>query len=253
VSLPCGPGAVDAVLFDLDDVLAPFQTPYAWQWAWHPQGPVLGDRRVRAAIRRSLKAWDRRRWRGLTGKEPPADLTVLHEHLRATLFEVAGHPLPEPETEAVVRRLLRPAGEVESFPDVAPALERLRVAGIRWGVITPLPVESAQWLLRRVGIDPARLLVTGEGPHAPPDRAAFRAAAERLELPVDRVAYAGDLFWSDARAATRAGLASVLVDRHDVWPKVQSGRTVSLDGFEVALSAGGSPTDAENASDGPEK
>jgi HAD superfamily hydrolase (TIGR01549 family) len=253
LSLPYGPGVVDAVLFDLDDVLVPFQTPSAWQWAWHPQGPVLGDRRTRAAVRRSLKAWDRRRWKGVTGREPPADLAALHQHLRAMLFEVAGRPLPEAETEAVVRRLLRPAGEVEKFPDVGPALERLRVAGIPWGVVTPLPSESAQWLLRRVGIDPARLLVAGEAPNPPPDRAAFRAAAARLGFPVDRVAFVGDLFWSDARAAARAGLPSVLLDRHDAWPKVQAGRAVTLVDLEAALATGGSASDEDDGLDDPEK
>ena len=252
MSLPYGQEAVDGVLFDLDDVLVPFQTPAAWQWAWRPQGPVLGERRVRAAVRRSLKSWDRRRWRGLTGREPPADLAALHQHLRATLFEIAGHALPEGETEAVVRRLLRPAGEVETFPDVAPALERLRVAGVAWGVATPLPSESAQWLLRRVRIDPARLLVAGDGPHSLPDPAAFEAATTRLNLPHGRVAFVGDLFWSDARAAARAGLPSVLVDRHDAWPKVQFGRTESLAGLETALASGGSPGSGEELAEGGE-
>jgi len=249
VSLPYGPGAVDAILFDLDDVLVPFQTPAAWQWAWRPQGPVLGERRVRAAVRRSLKSWDRRRWRGVTGREPPADLAALNQQLRSTLFEISGHPLPEVETEAVVRRLLRPAGEVEKFSDVVPALERLRVAAVPWGVVTSLPAESAQWLLRRTGIDPARLFLTGEAAPALPARDAFRAAAARLDFPVERVAFVGDLFWSDARAATRAGLPAVLLDRHEAWPKVQSGRTVTLAGLEAALAAGGSSPDTDDAAE----
>ncbi|MGC2205173.1 MAG: HAD family hydrolase, partial [Thermoplasmata archaeon] len=163
--------------------------------------------------------------------------------------EVAGRPVPGAETEAVVRRMLRPAGEVEAFPDVPRALERLRTAGIPWGVVTPLPVESAQWLARRVGIEPTRLLVTGEGEHPPPARGAFRAAVDRLGLPAERVAFVGDLFWSDTRAAARAGLASVLVDRHDAWPKVQSGRATSLDGLEAALAAGGSSGETDDAAE----
>jgi FMN phosphatase YigB (HAD superfamily) len=252
VSLPYGPEAVDAVLFDLDDVLVPFQTTAAWQWAWKPQGPVLGDRRVHAAVRRSLKAWDRRRWRGVTGREPPADAAALHQHLRSTLFEVAGHPLPEPEAEAVVRRLLRPSGEVERFPDVGPALARLDAASIPWGVATPLPAESAHWLLRRVGIAPPRLLVTGASERTVPDRAGFRAAADLLHVPAERVAFVGDLFWSDVRAANRAGLPSVLLDRHDAWPKVQAGRVGSLSNLESALAAGGSPASPDDADEGGE-
>ncbi len=242
--LPYGTATVDGVVFDLDDVAVPFLSPAAWQWAWKPQGPVLGERRVRAAVRRSLRAWDRRRWRGLAGREPPADLPALDAHLRASLAAVAGHPLPEAETEAVVRRLLHPAGEVETFPDVAPALRRLEAAGVRTAIATELPAESANWLLKRAGLAPTLLRVTGDGPNPLPDRAAFRAAAAGLDLPPERVAFVGDLFWSDVRAAGRAGLAAVLLDRHDAWPNVQSGRIVSLDGLEAALATGGHTPDA---------
>ncbi len=245
MSLPYGSTEVDAVLFDLDDVLVPFQTPAAWQWAWRPQGPVLGERRVRAAVRRALKEWDRRRWNGLTGREAPVDLAALHAHLRASLAAVAGHPLPEPETEAVVRRLLHPAGEIERFPDVAPALARLDAAGVRWGVATPLPADAAQWLLRRAGIDVARLLLAGEGPSPLPSREAFRSAVARLDVPPERAAFVGDLFWSDARAAARAGLVALLLDRHDAWAKVQSGRITSLDELESGLASGGPPEPAD--------
>jgi FMN phosphatase YigB (HAD superfamily) len=248
VSLPYGSRTVDAVLFDLDDVLVPFQTPNAWQWAWRPQGPVLGERRVRAAVRRSLRAWDRRRWRGLTGKEPPADLAALHQHLVATLYGIAGHALPPEETEAVVRRLMHPAGEVEKFPDVAPALQRLELARVPWGVVTPLANDAARWLVRRVGIDQSRLMLTGEASPILPDREAFRSAADRMGFPYEHVAFVGELFWSDTRAAARAGLPAILLDRHEAWTKVQAGRIVDLGGLEAALAAGGSSAElAEDA------
>jgi HAD superfamily hydrolase (TIGR01549 family) len=246
VSLPYGTGTIDAVLFDLDDVLVPFQTPGAWQWAWRPQGPLLGERRVRSAVRRALKAWDRRRWEGLTGRQPPADLPALQAHLLATLTAIAGHPVPE--AEAVVRRLLRPAGEVERYPDVAPGLERLRVAGIAVGVVTPLPSESARWLLRRTGIPETLLRATGDSPGPGlPDPTAFRAAAAGLGVPLDRIGYVGDLFWSDVRAASRAGLGSLLLDRHDAWPHVQVGRITELGQLEAAFAAGGSASDADGS------
>ncbi|HLM70610.1 MAG TPA: HAD family hydrolase [Thermoplasmata archaeon] len=248
MTLSYGPQEVDAILFDLDDVLVPFQTPAAWQWAWKPQGPVLGDRRVKAAVRRALKVWDRRRWQGLTGKAPPADLPALRAHLADTLATVAGHALPPGESEAVVRRFLRPAGEVERYTDVPKVLERLRSRGVRFGTITSLPGESARWLLHRCGIPEALLLGSGDGPAAPvPDRSAFRTAAEALGSTPERVAYVGDLFWSDVRAAARAGLPSVLLDRRDAWPKVQAGRLTSLDNLEATLAAGGSPSETEGA------
>jgi FMN phosphatase YigB (HAD superfamily) len=246
VTLPYGTGEVDAILFDLDDVLVPFETPASWQWAWRPQGPVLGERKVRAAVRRSLKAWDRRRWLGLTGKEPPADVEALRRHLAQTLDAIAGHSVRSEESDAVVRRILRPAGEVERFSDVGPMLARLRERAVRVGVLAELPQESARWMLHRSGLDDVPLLAAadGDGPH-PPMRDAFRAAAERLGSSTERTVFVGDLYWSDVRAAGRAGLPSVLLDRHDAWPKVQHGRMLGLDALETTLARGPSLTEPE--------
>ena len=248
MTLSYGTQEVDAVLFDLDDVLVPFQTPAAWQWAWKPQGPVLGERRVKAAVRRALRVWDRRRWQGLTGKAPPADPETLREHLANTLSMVAGHSLPLAETEAVVRRFLKPAGEIERYPDVPRALDRLRARGVKVGTVTPLPADSAHWFLHRCGLPEALLLGSGDGPGpCVPDRSAFRSATGALGVLPERVAYVGDLFWSDVRAAARAGLRSVLLDRRDAWPKVQTGRLATLDDLETTLAAGDSPGEGEPA------
>ena len=70
-----------------------------------------------------------------------------------------------------------------------------------------------------------------------PAAAAFGATVERLSLPPDRVAFVGDLFWSDARAAHRAGLRGVLLDRQGAWPSVQGTRLINLDTLEAALEA----------------
>lgn len=241
MALSYGERPVAAVLFDLDDVLVPFQTVRAWQWAWRPQGPLLGPRRVTAAIRAGLRAWDKRRWQGLTGAAPPAGAEEFRAHLAATLEAIAGRTLPAEESAAVVRRFLRPASEIERYPEAARTLDRL-AAVARVGILTHLPKESALWLLRRAGLPEQSLLGVGDGPEPSiPDPAAFRAAAERLGAPYRDTVFVGDLLWSDVRAAHRAGLISVLLDRHDAWPNVQAERTPGLDALESTLAAG--PTD----------
>jgi len=241
---PSGPvGDIEAVLFDLDDVLVPFQTVGSWQWAWRPQGPILGARHARAMIRRSQRSWDRRRWQGVIGKAPPVDLTALRAHLAETLWSIAGHPLVPEETEAVVRRFLRPQGEIERYADVPPTLERLRARGIKVGVVTPLPLESARWLLRRSALPEALLLATADNPGpAVPAVGAFRGAVERLGTTPPRAAFVGDLFWSDARAAQRAGLRGVLLDRQGAWPSVQGTRIGGLDALEASLETPPAPS-----------
>jgi FMN phosphatase YigB (HAD superfamily) len=245
------PPQAEAVLFALEEVLVPFQSVRSWQWAWRPQGPVLGERHAQTVLRRGRRAWDRRRWLGLTGKAPPADAGALAEQLAETLRALAGHGLPAAETEAVVRRIQHPTGEVERFPDVAPALARLAAAGVRTGAVSCLSTENARWALRRTGLAETLLLAAGDPPGpAPPDPSAVLAAVARLGAPVDRTVLVGGLYWSDVRGAHRAGLRSVLVDRAGAWPHVQAGRRPSLDGLEEALRAPAPP--APGGGEGPE-
>jgi FMN phosphatase YigB (HAD superfamily) len=248
-----GPGAPRAVLFDLDDVLVPFHTPKLWQWAWRPQGPVVNERRLTSALRRSLRAWDQRRWHGVTGGEPPADLAALEQHLAATLVAIAGHPLPPEESAAVVRRLLHPTGEVERYADASRALARLRSAGTSLGVLTPFPRESAEWLLKRAGLSEVPVVGAGDPPGPPPPhRDAFRAGAAKLGAGFEETAFVGDLLWSDVRAARRAGLSPVLLDRLDAWPPARAGRITSLDGLEAALLSPPPSSEGDPASAGAE-
>lgn len=236
--ISAGDAPIDAVLFDLDDVLVPFHSLSVWQWAWKPQGPPLGPRRAAAAFRRAVHAWDKRRWEGLTGRQPPADSAALRAHLVETLEALAARSLPAEEVDAVVRRVLHPAGEVERFPDVAPCLARLAAAQVRYGISTGLPGDSARWYLKRVGLPESALVATGDDPTATlPARPAFKAAVARLETPPERVVYVGDLFWSDVHAAQRAGLRALLLDRPDSWPRVAVGRMRSLDALEATVAA----------------
>ncbi|MCI4331614.1 MAG: HAD family hydrolase [Thermoplasmata archaeon] len=224
------PNAPRAVLLDLDDTLVPWQTLTHWQWAWKPRGPVLGERHAHAAIKRSVHAWDRRRWAGLLGEEPPTDLPAYRAFLGSCLTEVAGHPLPSEESAAVVERFLHPAHEFEQFPEAQSALKALQGLSVRVGVSTYLPQDVARTMLRRSGL-PEELLVLSDadGPELSLPRATgFRAAAKKLDARPSQTIYVGDLFWSDVRAAARTGMRSVLLDRHDTWPRVTSSRVRTL-------------------------
>ena len=241
---PVPPG-IRAVLLDLDDTLVPWQTLQHWQWAWKPLGPKLSDRHVLASVRHALHAWDRRRWQGLIGGAPPADGAAYRRHVAETLEAVAGRPLPAPEAEAVVARFLRPAGDPESFPDVAPALGRFAAAGVRIGAVTSLPEEAARHALKRSRLD-LPLVGWADGPDGPgvPAAAAFRRAAAARDAKPRETYFVGDLFWSDVRAAARAGLRAALLDRREFHPRVQAARLKSL--------AEELPLGAETEPDGPD-
>ncbi len=242
-------GEIDVALIDLDDTLVPWQTLSHWQWAWRPQGPILSERRMRSAVKRSMQAWDRRRWQGLRGSQPPADVTTLREHLKGTLELLAGHPVPSAEADPVIARFLHSAGEIEMFPDVPEFLSFLERGAVRVGVTTSLPGEAARWALKRIGLSDSLLVSTGDDGQTPPmpTVAAFRRAAERLGAKPRTALFLGDLFWSDVRAAARAGLYPILIDRAELWPTASVPRAPSLARVpaEMARSIESSPDETE--------
>jgi FMN phosphatase YigB (HAD superfamily) len=229
VAAPSSPRTA-AIVFDVDDTLVPKQTLARWQWAWLPNGPVLSERHVHAALRRSLHAWDRRRWQGLVGSRPAVTVEDYRAFLRDTLAFVAARPLPAAETEAVVARFERFSAELAPFPDALPTLRALRERGVKLVALAEVPGESTRLALRRAGLVEFFLGVVGEGPEdpRPPAADAFRAAAKLAGAKPRQALYVGDLYWSDVRAAARAGLQAVLLDRNDWWFRVSGPRWRSL-------------------------
>jgi putative hydrolase of the HAD superfamily len=222
--------ALRAVLWDFDDTLIPVHTPDRWQWAWKPQGPRLNERHVRASIREGLRRWDRRRWQGLVGDAPPADDAAYHDALRDMLWAIAGRTLPEHETEAVIARFPKYPGPIEPFADVRPCLEALHTRGLKMAVLVGHTGSRARELLGQLHMLPVLPQVFGETAEEPrtPAAEAFKAACGKLEVESGDAAFVGDLFWSDVRAAGRAGLRGILVDRLDWWSRVEASRIPSL-------------------------
>jgi HAD superfamily hydrolase (TIGR01549 family) len=242
-----------AVLLDLDDTLVPWQTVPHWQWAWRPRGPVLAPRHALSAIHRSLKVWDRRRWEGLLGATAPAGGAAYRAHLTETLTLLAGHELPAEENTAVVQRFLKPAGEIETYPEVEHELANLAAAGLKVGIVTSLPADAAQHALHRVSLDRLPLLITGDATPALPLAVAFRAVAAQLDVKPAEVLFVGDLFWSDIRAGNRAGVHAVLLDRDDRFARVLGTRIRSLsDVLPLTRTAPGAPPETPTNEPGPE-
>jgi putative hydrolase of the HAD superfamily len=233
VVAPVAPPRV--VLFDLDETLLPLQTRARWQWAWRPNGPPLVERHAGAAIRRSLHGWDRRRWRGLVGAEPPVGWGEYRAFLGRSLTAVADRPLPDAEVTAVVDRFLGPLGPFEVPPDVGPTLAHLEARGIAVGILTPIPEEAARGLVKRMGVSPLQLVASDPNEPPVPDRKAFRAAVARFGAKPGEALYVGDLYWSDVRAAARAGLRAVLLDREGRVGPASGERLRSLTELEALI------------------
>ncbi len=99
------------------------------------------------------------------------------------------------------------------YPDVLPCLQRLE--GTRLGVITNGQREQQLKKLEATAIlSRFALVVTSEDAGAAkPDPETFGAACDRAGVPPAACTYIGDRLETDARAAARAGLRGIWLDR----------------------------------------
>jgi putative hydrolase of the HAD superfamily len=116
------------------------------------------------------------------------------------------------------------------FDDVVPALERLRAAGVKLGIVSNFE-EWLERLLERLGVRPyfdVRVISGIEGVEKPAP-VIFRLAMERAGVEAERSAYVGDNPVFDVEPALALGMLPVLIDRRDRYPETACARIRSLD------------------------
>jgi putative hydrolase of the HAD superfamily len=146
-----------------------------------------------------------------------------------------------PGGEEVFGRLEREftdLGNYRLFPDVAPTLERLAVAGYRLGVISNFEAWLER-LLEHLGV--ARHfeveVISGVEGVEKPDPAIFRIALERTGLRGEEAVYVGDLVEFDVAPAVSVGMLGILVDRRGRFPDHDGPRVTSLEEVPDLLGA----------------
>ena len=136
------------------------------------------------------------------------------EQRRLRVREILGRELADGEADQVSKVYLGAyEGNWQLYSDVLPCLKRLR--GVKLGVITNGNREQQIKKLEATSIlSRFALLVTSEDAGAAkPDPGIFRSACDRAGAPPTACTYIGDRLDTDARAATRAGLRGIWLDR----------------------------------------
>ncbi len=116
-------------------------------------------------------------------------------------------PLRAAFIEIYAQRLLR---ETRVFETVAPMLDALDGAGVRWGIVTNKAIRLAEPIVQGLGLaHRAAVLIGGDStPHAKPHPAPLLEAARRMEVQAGHCAYVGDDL-RDMQAGRAAGMATV--------------------------------------------
>jgi 2-haloacid dehalogenase len=133
------------------------------------------------------------------------------------------------DLDEAVAHVLAGLDTLDVHPDVPPALEALRDAGVTTATLTNGSVALTESLLRRaglLGLVAHRLDVAGAG-RWKPHPAAYRFALDRLGVPAADAALVAVHPW-DLDGAARVGLRTGWADRHgDRWPAPLSAPTVT--------------------------
>ncbi len=157
------------------------------------------------------------------------------EQRRLRVREMLGRELADDEADEVSMVYLDAYERAwRLYPDVLPCLERLH--GTKLGIITNGNREQQLKKLEATSIlGRFTLVVTSEDAGAAkPDPAIFACACNRAGVPPESCTYIGDRLDTDARAAARAGLRGVWLDRAASEPEVSDIDVIgSLDEFHV--------------------
>lgn len=146
------------------------------------------------------------------------NLTVSEQHrLRMRDFLAAGKvAVRYAELDELVERyLFHYAKSWIAYPDVRPALERLRNSGFRLAVLTNGQQEQQEAKLVRMGIRDMfeSVLAFGTLSALKPEAMAFMDLSSVFGCDPHEIAYVGDDAHADAIAATNAGLYGVWLNR----------------------------------------
>jgi putative hydrolase of the HAD superfamily len=191
---------VTAVLFDLDDTLYP-EREYVLS-GYRAVAWFAGSRYGRSA--RDVESLLVRR---------------LEQHGRAGAFDALARTLGQPEAVPAllhVYRTHRP--RIRPYPDVRPALARLRERGVRLGVVTDGKATVQHYKLEALGLEEHFDVVVASDDidTAKPAAEPFEVACTRLgSVPGDAV-YVGDDPAKDFVGPRGLGMATIRVDRG--WP-----------------------------------
>jgi putative hydrolase of the HAD superfamily len=169
----------------------------------------------------------RETWRELDRAIPPGTDRYSHfpggereywmRFTRSTLAKASSSEVREPFVGKVLDRLaeaFRKQSVWRVYPDVPPALEGLRNAGVRMGVVSNWDSNLPR-LLERLGLDHFFDVIGVshlEGIEKPaPDF--FRRVLGRMGASAGQALHVGDVFDLDIAGANAAGLDGLLVDR----------------------------------------
>ena len=168
---------------------------------------LLARRDARADESLFFERWERAQWEHIQRAYAP-----YREITAQSFLEVAaqqGLPLDASDARAFADSISRWA----PFPDVSPALARLRQKGFLLGIISNIDDAILAESVTLLGVEFSLLLTAEQARAYKPSPLPFQRALEKLQLPAEQVAHAAFGFEYDISTASQLGFRTILVRR----------------------------------------
>ncbi len=210
-----GDEVVKAVFFDAGNTLLlphpSVEEVCAEVLAGHGYHPPLEA--VRKGLERAERYYEERYWADDTFWASEEEAAAMWSEMYALAVEEVGGPSPP----ALGRELYDEFGKGDRwalYPDVIPAMERLREMGLHMGIISNWDVRLPG-LCHHLGLSPFLEFVISSANlgRIKPEASIFQAALDRLGLEPREAVHVGDHYYADVLGARAAGIHPVLLDR----------------------------------------
>lgn len=208
------PAQLEAVFLDLGDTLIRAHPSWAGVYAegLREWGIEPAEGRLEQALLDATRAGS---WAFEGPFEPSAQASFerVKEFDSAVLASLGYVDLDEAVFRSIEAAFER-ASAWHVFPDVVPAIESLRRAGVRLAVVSNWLWGGPELLH---SLELARhfesLVISARVGYQKPHRGIFEHALELMRVAADRALHVGDNYQADVVGARRAGIAAVLIDR----------------------------------------
>ncbi len=198
-------GRIAGVLFDLGGTLVDIRDYVGWSRIARGLGWEVDSESLGHAFVEEMREVDRPR--------PTAELS---EFWRGVLHRASGREVPEAVARGFLAEYERAPQPVHLFSDVRRCLDALKDQGRALGIISNSRSElHVRELLQGVGILSYFTVTLSSGTERilKPDAEIFQRGVHRLGVAPAQALYVGDLPYTDAWAAERAGLHGLWLNR----------------------------------------
>ena len=222
-----------AVFFDLGGTLLVMRRDTIFQKVIREEGRDASEGEIHRAYM-GLESW----WLSAysSSSMTPEQTVEAYRHLDQRVFSSLFSDAEEAEALRVSRLVRIRWPELEKtiplklYPDVRPALAKLRRRGYALGLISNAPADTVR-VIRPLGLDGYMSTINFSGAvgYTKPNPRIFEIAMEKIGCGPEECVHVGDVYEADVVGAKNAGMKGILIDRLDAQPGLDCPRITSLD------------------------